>query len=76
MATTLTNIPAIMRSKKWGNGAQLMESWFARQVHVAPAYDLPDTTTISMDQWVLTFPRAKKVYDQIISERIWQNEAA
>jgi hypothetical protein len=29
-----------------------------------------------MDSWVLTFPRARLVYDQIMTERIWSNPAA
>lgn len=52
-----------------------MDSWFSRNVNIAPKYGLPDTTTLAMDSWVLTFPRAKKVYDQLMKERIWQNEA-
>src|SRR5438132_4088193 len=47
-----------------------------RYVAVAPKYGLPDTTTIQMDSWVLTFPRAKKIYDQLMKERIWMNAAA
>ncbi|MCX7112860.1 MAG: DUF6402 family protein [Proteobacteria bacterium] len=76
MSFTITNIPAIMRSNKWFKGATLMESWFSSNVNVAPKYGFPDTTTIAMDSWVLTFPRAKIVYDQLIKDRIWQNEPA
>ena len=76
MSLTITNIPTIMRSKKWLNGASLLDSWFSRYVAVAPKYGLPDTTTIQMDSWVLTFPRAKKIYDQLMKERIWVNAAA
>ncbi|MFZ4702269.1 MAG: DUF6402 family protein [Candidatus Methylumidiphilus sp.] len=76
MSFTIKNIPAIMRSNKWLNGAALMESWFSRNVNIAPKYGLPDTLTIAMDSCVLTFPRAKKVYDQLVKDRIWQNEPA
>jgi hypothetical protein len=76
MSLTITNIPAIMRSKKWYNAASLMDSWFSRPVTVAPKYGLPDTTTIQMDSWVLTFSRAKKIYEQLMKERIWMNTAA
>jgi hypothetical protein len=75
MSLTLTNIPAIMRAKSWGNGARLMEIWFSRPVAIAPAYGPPDTTTIRMDTWALTFPRARNVYDQLIRDRIWANPA-
>lgn len=52
-----------------------MESWFGRNVNVAPKYGLPDTTTIQI-AWVLTFKRALDVYQKMMKERIWQNEAA
>ncbi|MGH8621901.1 MAG: DUF6402 family protein [Burkholderiales bacterium] len=76
MAHTITNIPRIMRSKGWVNGARLMETWFSRPRTVAPAYGAPDTTTIRMDSWVLTFLRARRVYDQLVRERIWANPPA
>jgi len=75
MSLTLTNIPAIMRSHSWGNGARLMDIWFGRTSAVAPAFGPPDTATIKMDTWVLTFPRAKVVYDQLMTDRIWANTA-
>lgn len=76
MATTITNIPKIMRSNSWLNGARLMEIWFSRAAAIAPGYGPPDTTTIKMDSWVLTFSAAKDVYDKMIKEKIWQNQAA
>lgn len=76
MSLTITNIPAIMRSKKWLNGAALLDSWFSRYVTVAPKYGLPDTTTIRMDSWVLTFLRAKKIYEKLMKERIWASTPA
>jgi uncharacterized protein DUF6402 len=76
MSLTITNIPAIMRSHRWENGARLMETWFARPIAIAPAYGPPETATIRMDAWVLTFPRAKQVYDQLMREKIWANAAA
>lgn len=75
MATKVTQIPAIMRANKWANGAALMDSWFARKVAIKPKYGLPDTTTITM-KWVLGFNRARTIYDTLMKERIWQNEAA
>lgn len=76
MSLTLTNIPAIMRAHSWGNGARLMDLWFSRPAAIAPAYGLPDTATLRMDSWVLTFSRARQVYDQLMRERIWVNAAA
>lgn len=76
MSLTITNIPAIMRSKKWFNGASLLDIWFSRPPAIAPKYGLSVTTTILMDHWVLTFPRARQVYDGLMRERIWANPAA
>lgn len=76
MAITLTNIPGIMRSKGWANGARLLEIWFSRPNAIAPEYGQPDTSTIRMDTWALTFQRARQVYDQLFRERIWANPPA
>lgn len=53
-----------------------MDIWFSRPLAIAPAYGLPETATIRMDSWVLTFPRARQIYDQLMRERIWANAAA
>lgn len=76
MMFDITSIPKIMRHHRWDNGARLMDLWFSRASAVAPSYGSPDTQTIRMNSWVLTFPRAKAVYDQIMRERIWANTAA
>lgn len=75
MATDVKSIPAIMRSKGWANGAILMDSWFVRPSKSKPGYDTPDTTTIRMD-WVLGFARAREVYDKLVLDKVWQNNAA
>ncbi len=72
----ITMIPGIMRSKGWNNGARLMEEWFAAPANADPSKGTPDTTTIRMDTWVLTFPRAKEVYDGMLSEKIYCNDPA
>lgn len=76
MSLTLTNIPKIMDSKGWNNGAKLMRTWFSRSPSVCPSYGPADTSTIKMDAWVLKFPKAKVVYDKLVSEEIWANPAA
>lgn len=76
MAITITNIPGIMRRHGWSNGARLMDIWFSRPPATAPGYGPSDTSTILMDDWVLTFPRARTVYDQLMRDRIWVNPAA
>jgi hypothetical protein len=76
MLDDLTHIPRIMRGNGWLNGARLLDIWFSRPAAVAPHYSNPDTMTIKMDAWVLTFVRAKKVYDKMMSDRVWANAAA
>ena len=72
----VTAIPGIMRHQGWANGARLMEIWFSRPSAIAPAYGPPVTSTIRMDTWALTFPVARRVYDELIRDRIWVNPAA
>lgn len=74
-AFDIRDIPAIMTANGWTQGAALMNSWFKRPAHQLPKYDTPDTSTITMS-WVLGFKRAKSVYDELVSERIWQNGPA
>jgi uncharacterized protein DUF6402 len=76
MLSDVTKIPLIMRSKGWVNGARMLEIWFSRPRSAYPAYTTPDTTTIRMDSFVLTFPRARKLFDKMVSERIWSNRLA
>jgi hypothetical protein len=75
----ITKIPAIMRAQSpaWGNAAALMDRWFAGAPAVKPAYGPPDTTTIRLDPWLLTFKRAKDVFDtKIIAEEYWRTPKA
>lgn len=74
--TSITNIPAIMRAKKWLDGAALMDRWFAGPPATMPHYTTPDTTTIEMDSWVLAFPRAKTVYDIMVRDKVWKSDKA
>jgi len=76
MSLTLTNIPSIMRYQGWKNGARLLDNWFSRSSAIAPAYGPADTTTIKMDGFVLTFTRARLVYEGLVKEKIWSNPKA
>jgi Family of unknown function (DUF6402) len=76
MLSDLRNIPRVMRGQGWNNGARLLDTWFSRPSAIAPAYSASDTTTIRMDAWALTFTRARRVYDQLIHDRIWANAPA
>jgi len=74
--SSITKIPGIMRANKWLNGARLMDEWFAGPAAVMPAYTTPDTTTITMDSFVLTFPRARIVFDGMVRDKLWMSEKA
>jgi len=74
--TSITNIPKIMRAKKWDDGAQLMDKWFAGPSTTKPAYTTPDTTTIKMDAWALKFSRCKAVYDDMVNNKVWSSDKA
>jgi uncharacterized protein DUF6402 len=72
--TSITNIPRIMRVKGWLQGALLLEKWFAGPSATKPSYSAPDLTTIKMD-WALGFPRAKDVFDAMVTEKVWSRYA-
>jgi hypothetical protein len=74
IAMDITLIPGIMRRHSWGNGARLMEIWFSRQPNSVPERGTPETSTIRMDSWALTFSRCSQVYQQMVSRRIWCSE--
>jgi hypothetical protein len=71
----ITLIPGIMRKNKWINGAKLMEKWFSAPPNSNPGMGLPSTDIIKMN-WVLTYPRAKSVFDTLKKEQAWVNPAA
>lgn len=72
----ITLIPGIMRRRGWLNGARLQDVWFSRPPNSAPARGVPDTTTIRMDAWALTFPRCAEAVRGMISERSWCGDEA
>ncbi len=71
----LTAIPEEMRFNGWEQGAQLLETWFERSPTTVPKYSAPVADVIKMN-WVLQFARAKSVYDAILKDRIWKNDAS
>jgi Family of unknown function (DUF6402) len=71
----LPAIPYEMEWEHWTEGAKLLETWFERPPSIAPKYSKPVTDLIKMD-WVLKFPRAKSVFDQILADKIWTNDAS
>lgn len=68
-------IREIMLANRWEKGAALIGRWIERSPAVKPAYSSSVTDIISMD-WVLGFPNARRVYDQLIRDQVWINAAA
>jgi hypothetical protein len=51
-----------------------MEIWFSRAPNSVPENGAPETSTIRMDSWALTFSRFAQVYRQMVSQRPWCGE--
>jgi hypothetical protein len=64
-----------MKMEGWTQGAKLLEIWASRPPAIEPKYSAAVTNVITMD-WVLQFPRAKQVFDTLVRERIWTNDAS
>ena len=75
MAIVLTDIPKIMDSKNWTTGAALMRLWFSKKAATAPDYACENNEIVKM-KWALGHDRARKVYTQLMRERIWSNTRA
>jgi hypothetical protein len=74
--SSITNIPAIMGVNGWHSGAALMTKWFSGPPMVMPSYTTADTSTIKMDAWALKFARAKSVFDNMVSNKVWSSPKA
>ena len=70
----LTDIPKIMRANNWNVGADLMEHWFSLPSAIAPPYKNREDTIVTM-KWALGFKRAKDVFDTLMRDQIWTNDA-
>jgi hypothetical protein len=64
-----------MRNRGWQMGARLMDQWFEREASTNRDAVPADETTVTLE-WILSFKRARVVYDQAIAEHIWVNDAA
>ena len=71
----IEKIPLIMRKNNWVNGANLMERWFSLPANSSPLQGSPSTDIVTM-KWVKSFTRSKTVYNKLISEKVWLNDAA
>jgi len=71
----ITTIPSIMRANNWPVGASLMDKWFSGAANSNPERGVASTTQVTM-AWVLGYPRALQVYNQLVREKVWINPAA
>ncbi len=76
LVSFIDNVPNIMIAKGWHKGAALMRRWLNNSAIAFPNYDSEYETCIIDVDWSLGFTAAKTVYDKMISERIWINDAA
>ena len=84
---TLAHVTGVMRHFGWFNAARLQEKWllgpprvvgkdFQIKTHQDVLKAPKDTTTIKMDRWVLTFPKAKAKYDELVVQKACMNKPA
>jgi hypothetical protein len=71
----LTRIPQAMLRMGWHVAPKLMLRWLESPPQIIPAYGPPDTTSVRLD-WVLSFPRARKAMDHIVSGKRWHTAVA
>ena len=75
----LEKLPGIANNMGWIQLEQLFYRWFSNSA--GTDYDNgrninpPDTTTITMN-WILSYPYAEEVYNNMIQGKIYQNAAA
>jgi hypothetical protein len=66
----VTRLPAVMDAHSFPQGAALLRKWLSLPAAVNPRFAATDTTTVTMD-FVLGFPRARKQFDRIFSEKLY-----
>lgn len=70
----VTNVPTIMGNIGWVNAQKLQQKWFADRARRAGNEALAiNSDTIKMN-WVLGYPRAKAVYDDVL--KVYANDPA
>ncbi|MEN8177724.1 MAG: DUF6402 family protein [Pseudomonadota bacterium] len=74
-AFSITQIPGVMTAMSWNTAAALMNDWFSRPSNAAPASGTPNTSAVTIT-WANGFSRARSVYDGLVADRIWVNNAA
>lgn len=66
-------VPKVMRKLSWTYGEELQNIWFRGYPNKKP-WEEVILGVIKMD-WVLSFPRVKKVYDNLVNN-LWKEEKA
>jgi hypothetical protein len=75
----VSKIPGVMLQQKppWTNGALLMKRWLkAAPKSTSFPIDGTQCTNIVRMNWVLSYPRARRVYYEMLSRRIWLERKA
>jgi hypothetical protein len=70
--TVLRDIPGIMRANQWGDGAVLLDEWFARKARKAQLpldFSLPDPLKVPWDLVAGSYGR--KALEDLTSESMW-----
>lgn len=67
-------VPVILKAKGWINAKKVQDIWFKGKANDKPWSIHPKVDLVDID-WVLGFPRMKKVYDEILNSK-WNNAAA
>jgi hypothetical protein len=73
--TFIPFIPTIMREKGWGHAARLLNHWFRTPANSVAQHGIPNNSIITMN-WVLSFPRAARVFNDAVRKKIWLTKAA
>jgi len=76
------DVPAIMLAKGWRHGAAFQRQWFSGTAKTMDTdkklkdTNLPVVSDLIKMDWVLSFDRAKAVYDRIIKDKVYATPGA
>lgn len=71
----LIHIPSVMDHQGWFTASSLMQQWFNRPPSIAPLYTDTERSIVTMN-WILGFKRAREIYESMLEQRVWANDAA
>jgi len=71
----IPKISGVMAEKGWVVSSSLMKEWTNRLAHNNPLTAIPNLQSVDID-WVLTYARARKIFNEIVDQKLWINESA